>query len=365
MVVEGITDGMDYFISEIGEIRISGIADAQLNVQVKVRDAEILNENYYALSDGTVRVYEIGEMLSSYFLLHEPEEMSNNVILYYNSPLSVTIVFTDKQSTIQRRFNTYYSRCRTSVSPLDALFLTHENIIRTARNRMEYLTFMVRVGISVDIGIKYLNAGKEKYTLVEQELSVRLGMVAFSFSLGMVAKRFGIDASSIIYYDVLLKKDGAVKDKVRFINDDRQYRNVTNFIYQNTFGMPETMAFTGLTEYSPGLEGDPVELLQKTVRTDTKYIDNRTINSGYLDTKQYGKVLDLITTASLHLYDTEILKEVVVTDIDFSHKRTGSEKINVSLTFRQASRRHLAFKRTVNSGIYGRIFDKIFDYTFG
>lgn len=155
-----------------------------------------------------------------------------------------------------------------------------------------------------------------------------------------------------------------MKDKVRFINDKRLYRNITNFIYRNAFGMPETMAFTGLVEYSPELEGETVELLQRTVRTDAGYIDSRTANSGYLDTRQYGKVLDLITTDSLQLYNTETSTEVVTTDIDFSHKRTGNEKINVSLTFRQASRLHLAFERTGDNGIYGRIFDRTFDNTF-
>ena len=96
--------------------------------------------------------------------------------------------------------------------------------------------------------------------------------------------------------------------------------------------MPETMAFTGLVEYSPELEGDPVELLQRTVRTSSKYIDSRTVNSGYLDTRQYGKVLDLITTDSLQLYNTETSTEVVTTDIDFSHKR-NRQRENQCLTY--------------------------------
>lgn len=361
MVIDGVYDGMDCFISEIEEIRISEIKNELLNVQILVGDTEIFNENYYA-SDNTVKIYETGKILRDYFLLEEPKGISDNVIFYHLPPLSVTIVVSDGQETVRNSFNAYFSRCRASVLPSDALFLTHENTIRTAYDRMEYLTFIVREGIAVDIGIAYLNIGKEKYKRISQELDVVPGMVAFSFSLGRVAEISGIDMSSIIYYDVMLKDNETVKDKVRFINDNRQYRNVTNFIYQNAFGMPETMTFTGLTEYSPELEGDLVELLQKTVRTDTGYIDSRTVNSGYLDTRQYGKALDLITTPSLYLYDTEILKEVVITDIDFSHKRTGSEKINVSLTFRQASRLHLAFRRIGN--IRERIFDQTFDYTF-
>ena len=276
--------------------------------------------------------------------------------------LPVTIVVSDGQETVRNSFNAYFSRCRTSVLPSDTLFLTHENTIRTAYDRMEYLTFIVREGISVDIGVAYLNMGKEKYKIISQGLDGCSGMISVLFSSSRIAEISGVDVPSIIYYDVMLKENDVVKDKVRFVKDDRRYRNVANFIYQNAFGMPETMTFTGLTEYSPELEGDLVELLQKTVRTDTGYIDSRTVNSGYLDSRQYDKVLDMITTTSLHLYDSDTLKEVVITDIDFLHKRFGNEKINVTLTFRQASRMHLAFRRAAN--IHERIFDKSFDRTF-
>ena len=361
MVVDGIHDGVDCFISEIGEIKISGITDEQLNVRIETGGTEIFNESYYALK-GNVVIHEIGEMIRSHFSLHDPKGMSNNVVSYYQAPLSITAVFSDKQDTVRRSFNAYYSRCRTSVSPSDVFFLTHESTIRTAHDRMEYLTFTAHKGMSVDISIAYMDAGK--YKTVSEQVDATAGMLAVSFSLDKIVRRSGIAVSSITYYDVLLKKDGAVKDKVRFINDKRLYRNITNFIYRNAFGMPETMAFTGLVEYSPELEGETVELLQRTVRTSSRYIDSRTANSGYLDTRQYGKALDLITADSLQLYDTKTLTEVVVTDIDFSHRRTGSEKINVSLTFCQASRLHLAFGRTGDNGIYGRIFDRTFDNTF-
>ena len=363
MVVDGIHDGVDCFISEIGEIKISRITDEQLNVRIETGGTEIFNESYYALK-GNVVIHEIGEMLRSYFSLHNPKGMSSNVVSYYQAPLSITAVFSDKQDTVRRSFNTYYSRCRTSVSPSDVLFLTHENTIRTAHDRMEYLTFRIREGISLEIGVAYLDAGKERYRRVTKDFGATNGMLAFSLSLERVAALSGIGTTSILFYDAMLEENGIVKDKVRFINDKRLYRNITNFIYRNAFGMPETMAFTGLVEYSPELEGETVELLQRTVRTDAGYIDSRTANSGYLDTRQYGKVLDLITTDSLQLYNTETSTEVVTTDIDFSHKRTGNEKINVSLTFRQASRLHLAFERTGDNGIYGRIFDRTFDNTF-
>lgn len=60
MVVDGIHDGVDCFISEIGEIEISGITDEQLNVRIETGGTEIFNESYYALK-GNVVIHEIGK----------------------------------------------------------------------------------------------------------------------------------------------------------------------------------------------------------------------------------------------------------------------------------------------------------------
>ena len=94
MVVDGIHDGVDCFISEIGEIKISGITDEQLNVRIETGGTEIFNESYYALK-GNVVIHEIGEMLRSHFSLHEPKGKSNHVVSYYQARLSITAVFSD------------------------------------------------------------------------------------------------------------------------------------------------------------------------------------------------------------------------------------------------------------------------------
>lgn len=200
MVVDGIHDGVDCFISEIGEIKISGITDEQLNVRIETGGTEIFNESYYALK-GNVVIHEIGEMLRSHFSLHDPKGMSNNVVSYYQAPLSITAVFSGKQDTVRRSFNAYYSRCRTSVSPSDVLFLTHESTIRTAHDRMEYLTFTAHKGMSVDMSIAYMDAGKEKYKTVSEQVDATAGMLAVSFSLDKIVRRSGIAVSSITYYD--------------------------------------------------------------------------------------------------------------------------------------------------------------------
>lgn len=360
MVIEGIYDGVDCFITSIEEVRISDIAGERLQVKIQVGGPEIFNETYYA-SGNTVKLYEVGEILRSHFVLPEPRKTETEISGYVFLALHVTMTFTDGQDTEQRVFYAFYNRCHTSITPSDVCFLNHENIIRTTTGRMEYLSYLTCKGLSYDIGIAHISEGKESYKTISEEEGGRASACS-SFSIDRISQWSGIAVSSILYYDVMLKLDGVVKDKVRFVNDDRRYRNVTNFIYLNAFGLPETMTFTGLVEYAPELEGDLVELTAKSIRANAGYIDSRTVNSGYLSVSRYAKALDLVTAEALFLYDAEAFEEVVVTDIDFSHKRTGSEKINVSLTFKKAARLHASFKRTAN--VRKKIFDKTFDYTF-
>lgn len=48
---------------------------------------------------------------------------------------------------------------------------------------MEYLTFTAHKGMSVDMSIAYMDAGKEKYKTVSEQVDATAGMLAVSFHL--------------------------------------------------------------------------------------------------------------------------------------------------------------------------------------
>ena len=361
MVVKGISNGMIGFTSAANEIEVSQIAGGKLNVRILHLGMELFNENYYP-QDGKVYIYELGDMLRENIDPVVPEGMSRTFDRYLAPHFPAEIIFSDDADTVPVSVNLFYCRCKTLVSPLDPVFFTHENTVRTAPGRMEHLTLYAANGdTSIDVGVAYLGEGRERYKTYTQSVTYPY-LGCYSFAIEDVAKKAAVDLSAILYYDVILKENGTRKDKVRFINDKRQYRDITRFIYTNTFGLPETATFTGLTEYAPELEGDIVEMLRGNARPDARYMDIRTVNSGYVNATRYRKILDLITSPSVHIYDENRIDEVVITDIDFTHKRTGNEKINVSLTYRRVGRNHLEFGRTAN--IRTRIFDNTFDYTF-
>lgn len=360
--IVGIENGKTYFSSGLSEIGIYGVSGDKLHVRITEQGTEIFAEDYYAV-DGDVILYEVDRLLKSHFRLNNPAEATGAGNWHGAHRLSLEFAFTDNQGTVRISCYAFFCRVATPVTPADALFLTHEHTMRTAPDRMEFLTFMTLEGVTVEIGVAYLDQNrKERYKLVAYNLLSKNWMETYRLSLKEVSALSGIGIASILYYDVLMKQDGVVKDKVRFIHDTRQYRHAVSFIYQNAFGMPETMTFTGLTEYVPELEGELADLLLKSVRTESRFVDIRTVNSGYLNARQYAKLLDLVTSDSLCLYDDGKATEIVITDMDFQHKPTGNEKINVSLTFRKAARRQLAFDRTAN--VRQRIFDKTFDHTF-
>lgn len=356
--VDGIESGKNYFTSEIETICIHGVQGDKLHVSITDLGVFLLEEDYYAV-DGCVTLYEVGRLLQSRFQLKDPSEVIRLDNRWHGSQrLSLEFKFTDEQGTVSISCYAFFCRASSSVSPSDTLFLTHEHTIRTAPNRLEFLTMMTLTGVTVDVSIVYLDVeGEEHNRLVNYGLLSENWLDCYLFSLPYIASLAGLSTTSILYYDALLKLNGTLKDKVRFINDTRQYRHLTKFIYQNAFGLPETITFTGLAEYAPELEGELVDLLQKTFHTDVRYIDARTINSGYLNSFQYAKALDLLTSESICLYDAGKAEKVVITDIDFNHKPVGNEKINVSLTVQKATRNHLAFERIAN-------IRKIFDYTF-
>lgn len=361
MVVTGISDGMTYFTSSINEIEVSQIVGDNLKIRILNMGMELFNENYTPM-DGKVSLYNLGDMLRDNIKYEVPEGMSRTLDRYTASHFPVQVYLMDNQNQFPISFTLFYCRCHTSVSPLAPVFFTHEKTIRTAADRMEHLTaYAGDTNTYIEVGVAYLSGSLEKYKTYRQSMThPYLG--CYNLSIKEVAKKANVALSSILYYEAILKVDGVQKDKVRFIHDQRRYRNVTRFIYTNAFGLPETATFTGLDEFAPELEGNIMELLRGSARPESRFIDVHTVNSGYVDAARYRKLLDLITSPSIFIYDGERMDEVVITDIDFTHKRIGNEMINVSLTYRKAGRNHLGFDRTVVTRT--RIFDSTFDNSF-
>ena len=357
MVVDLVNNAYS-FSSDIEDIRVTDVHE-KLSFRMTVDGQEALSEVYYPDVKGVVTLYEIGDIINEYFVRPELSGSSESISL---PPMAVQLAFSDEQTNADYTLYVLHSRYHISFEPLtDFIFYSRYKIKHIRQNSIDYLSFFVSDKTKVFLDVIYLEAGVSIKKTVQLQLSDINCMVAYNMSPVKVAQLTSIHYDKILSYDARITND-TLTDLVRYIIDRRNHREIHQFLYYNVFGLPESVSFSGLIQYSPELEGDIADMLKKKRRFNPFFNDLRTINTGYLDENKYKAVIDMLTSPVQRWYDTPSSPmEVIITDIDFTHTKMGNHRVNVNFTFCPANRRHQVFDRY---SFGGGIFDYTFDRTF-
>ena len=359
MVIQGLDDGGIYFSGNLTDVVITGINE-YVDINLSIAGTYIMNhERFYPVA-GKVILPDFDKLIGSYFT---PVDLTALNDFYTGGIRNIYIYCQDKNTAISRNITAWYSKNRVSTDrPEHGMIYSRYKSINTAISREEYVPFFADTATTLHIGVAHVRNGVEKYTRKSVTLGGRTGMLAFRVSPARIASLSGVSADAILYYDVTVTAGTGSTDRIRYYMDKHYYRNTSNFIYLNSFGLPETIAFTGLVEYNPELNGEIVSLMQEDMRIDPGLSDVRTVNSGYLSIAKYKALTDMITSADIRVYDTAGQRKIVVTDVDLLHRRSGSEMFSVTVTYRPSERGHMEFERIRNDR--KGIFDRTFDYTF-
>lgn len=359
MVIQGLDDGGVYFSGNLTDVAITGINE-YVDINLSVAGTYIMShERFYPVA-GKVILLDFDKLINCYFT---PADFSALNDFYAGDIRNIYIYCRDKNTAVSRSVTVWYSRGRVSTGvPEPGMIYSRYKSINTAIGREEYVPFFADAATTLHIGVAHVRNGVEKYTRKSVTLGGRTGMLAFRVSPARIASLSGVSADAILYYDVTVTAGTGSTDRIRYCVDKHYYRNTSNFIYLNSFGLPETIAFTGLVEYNPELNGEIVSLIQEDMRIDPGLSDVRTVNSGYLSIAKYKALTDMVTSADIRVYDTAGQRKIVVTDVDLLHRQSGSEKFSVTVTYRPAERGYMEFERIRNDRI--GIFDRTFDYTF-
>ena len=359
MVIELIDNG-SYFSGNLEKLLITQI-NSSVDIDVKVGDYTAMDrEKFYPDSFGQVVLHDFGKLIQSYFSF---PDLSNTADFYSIEPLKVLLSCQDKTSTVYRTIYVVYSKAKVSMSTpaTGMIYSRYKKNVYTALGREEYIPLYAEENSALKLGVAYLSDNNPKYIMKDISMDNRSGMMACRVSLSRIASLFNLPASNILYYDAMVS-DGTKGDKLRYMVDDRSYKNATNFLFLNNFGIPEAITLTGIVEYEPVLEGDILSLLDKDIRANPGIVDVRTVNSGFLSNDKYNALMDMLTSADIRVHGDGALRKVVITDIDFKHRKTGYERFSVTVTYRPAERCYAVFERLGDNT--PRIFDKTFDYTF-
>lgn len=358
MVVTNTLTG-PFFTGDFPDIAINSVS-GKLSLNLTVNNISVLSENYYPDSSGYVAIRDLGELLINYIDIPKLSATDNNYTL---SPVDVAMTLTDTSDTKSFSFKVYYSKCSVNFSPVaEARFFSRYKKIQTAEGRKEFISFLYTSTLTFKIGVAYMSNGKPLYKRDNIIIiATPIDVVAVNVSPAKIASICSVSAASILWYDLYLT-DGNYQDTIRYNVDRNNHRLTHNFLYNNVFGMPENISFTGSSELNPEITGDTVEILKNMQRIDAGYNNLQTLNTGYIDKAKYCALLDMITSPHIISYDDDNITEVVITDIDFQHNRPSNEPIAVTLTYRPAKKNHHSFFRSAYSS--NKIFDKSFDITF-
>lgn len=357
-MVANIINNSYQFSSDMEDIRITDVHE-KLTLKMAVDGQEALSEVYYPDGGGTVTICDPGDIINEYFIR---PELSGGEDWIAPPPMTVQLFLSDSETTADYTWYVLYSRYRISFESLTGfIFYSRYKIKHIRQNTVDYLSFFVSDQTKVYLDIIYLEAGSSVKKTVELQLPETNRMMAYNVSPVKVGKLANVKADNILSYDARIT-DSTLTDLVRFVIDRRNHREIHQFLYYNVFGLPESISFSGLVQYSPALEGNIADMVKRKRRFNPFFNDLRTVNTGYLDENKYKALIDMLTSPVQRWYDTPSLPmEIIITDIDFTHTRMGNQRVNVNLTFCPASRKHQVFDRY---SFGGGIFDYTFDRTF-
>lgn len=349
----------DFFFSgDFPDIAFVNV-DEYLKLTLFVKDKEVLAETYYPNEKAEIVLRKLGEIIDNHFTF--PDLTGDNILLT-EEPLPIRLEMSDSQSTVTRTVYVFFSRTHVSFQAKeDSLFFSNYKIKNIREDSIDYITFYVSDKTSIKCNIIYVENGiSNLYSMKLNLYDHKNCMMAYQSSLDKISSISNIASENILSYDFYIT-NGTLSDKVKYIVNRKKYHGINQFLYYNVFGFPESLLFTGFTEYNPDLSGEMAEFNSNTLRPAPELKDVRTINSGFIESAKYNAVLDMLTSSKIRLYDTSSFLDIVITNIDFQHKRIGNEKINVKLTYRPSERNALVFSRIRN---FGGVFDYTFDKTY-
>lgn len=360
MVTTTIENNAMMFLSELESLAFSNVYQ-YFDFKVSLTIGEILSETYYPNELGFVEIKGLNSLLLPYISMPDLNALYD---LSKYEPLSVQIQCTDQSGTTQFQIYVYYNMLTSNHKVSEGLILSRYQEVVTAPGREEFFSFIAGKTTVLSIEAAYWDGDNARYKTKTNTIAVQdvCNYTHVRASVSHIAEELIIPAESILYYDISVKNDEGSEDKIRYKIDRYRKRSQTTFLYHNTFGMPETITFVGLQRYEPEFNNNLVSMLYNEKQVDADFKDIRTVYSGYMLPEKYDSLIDMLSSSDVRLLEDGQNVPIVFTDIDFSHRRIGNERINVSLTFRPSIRQSGRFIRP--DTLKSRVFDKTFDYTF-
>lgn len=324
-----------------------------------------IEELYYPIAN-SISIKDLGKALIQHI---EPGTISLTEKVY-PTILKLLLTYIEYTGSTDHpdgsRFALHYSTSRTglqSAAELYNKFLTRYFEKDTYASCIELIGYFLTSGSRLTIGTAYLKAGKECYsetisTAAADPTGAKVTPVNFGALLTSLA------ADRILFVDCKITDSGGViTDEIRFNILEEEPLDLVTFVYRNTFGVPESICFTGVSTETYNPQSEFASNGWRSIKITDDPLETRKINTGELNSGKIDSVKDMLHSYDIYLYANGELGERY-TVIEWSAERTLPSNVisSYALTIRKEQNMHSEFYREYVSP--DPIFDASFSNTF-
>lgn len=345
-------------------------SETVLSFELKYNSELILSEDYEFDTVGVVRIRDLKTICAMY--------LENNSTVVATDLASIsglvglfTVVITCGTVTISFEFSVL--KCDAQMpAGLDAGTWTDKNFLsrsylqkRTAINRQEYLSFLSKqkwgqLTLNYKITYQSDSIAEKSGTLIT--IPSAEGIIhTMNVSLLKLMAAAELDAERVLTYEVWMSGTDLESNHYTFFPDYSVYRDKTNLIFINSFGVLETFTATGRIPVKKTQDISLANIEGRYRKTTQYFVAEKTIYTGHISKMEFDWLDDLLLSYSTGLYTpgtSGMSEEITITSIDVND--TGANDLkSFSFTYKNAENNHLNFAVSARG-----IFDETFDETF-
>lgn len=373
------------FCKDYGDISVTGVSSGSLVVRYEFERyqegiIDTLEETYYPDKKGQVTIKGIGEMARRNAPVWAfSSQKGLEAYRYASVNLKMSFSSGEDNASLKRRF--LYADVATEgmhYQGISECFLTRYSTRRILPGQPVTLAFHFNGRQTLSVGVAYIDRpGHAAYVSwsigldngqledgVEQYFIHKADCITVMDRLNEEMQGEFIEDDMLWYTFTLQTEDGA-EDTVRFEVDHRKYPVTSILLYQNCFGVSESIALHGVETVTAEMEGTFGTMGQayRKIFTWLDYVHES--NTGYLGPDDREAFEDLLRSPKVYLGSVAEENEVVITETDAEEVLPHAGPVNFKVKWKRVNASYRRFRNkavaATDTGVFDRSFDKSFE----
>lgn len=373
------------FCKDYGDISVKGVSSGGLVVRYEFERyqegiIDTLEETYHPNKNGQVRIKGVGEMARRNAPVWAfSTQKGLEAYRYASVNLNMSFSSGEDNASLKRRF--LYADVATEgmhYQGISECFLTRYSTRRILPGQPVTLAFHFNGRQTLSVGVAYIDRpGHAAYVSwpvgldngqledgVEQYFIHKADCITVMDRLNEETQgEFAED--DMLWYTFTLQTEDGAEDTVRFEVDHRKYPVTSILLYQNCFGLSESIALHGVETVTAEMEGTFGTMGQayRKIFTWLDYVHES--NTGYLGPDDREAFEDLLRSPKVYLGSVAEENEVVITETDAEEVLPHAGPVNFKVKWKRVNASYRRFRNkavaATDTGVFDRSFDKSFE----